>query len=71
MGPWNEVVQNIKGIFQNRAHDGTSEPQDESLYFEKVIQLAPSSPLTSWLWSLHVLSELTRLRRASSVSEMW
>jgi len=49
MGPWNEVVQNLKGIFQNRAHDGTSEPPDELLYFEKVVQLAPSSPMTSWL----------------------
>jgi len=41
MGPWNEVVQNLKGIFQNRAHDGTSEPQDESLFLKKSCTTRP------------------------------
>jgi len=30
-----------------------------------------SSPMASWLWSLHALSELICLWRVSSVSEMW
>jgi len=45
-----------------------------SQYFvfkRKVVQLTPSSPTTSWFRSLHVLSELTRLRRASLGLEWW
>ena len=28
-GPWNEVTQNLKRVFQSESNDYTSEPQDE------------------------------------------
>jgi len=71
-GPWYEVIQNLKEYFNPNPMTVLQNHRTSNyvVFKRKVVQLAPSSPITSWFRSLHVSSELTRLRRASLVLEM-
>lgn len=65
----NICIYFLKKTFWNHTENGTTEPQDKFLCFEKGLNLAPSSPMTSWFGSPHALSELTHLWCVSSVLE--
>jgi len=71
-GPWNEVIKTSKRVFQSAPNDHTLEPQDESPYYLKIKSYKSSQARHRRVGfrSLHVLRELTRLRRASLVLEM-